>query len=457
MKLRAKVLVALTTVVLLMGLFQSLFFQLRVENIFENYLSESDQMRIRMIKQAVISYYASTGSLEGVEQILEFSNRMNMDMHMSNMMGDMGEFPEIIILDSSGEVAANTAEMTDKNNKKSIKQPLKIEGETFGTLIAYPNKSVSVSRLEQQFVRSVNFTILYGFLFAVFVTLIIGFFLSKKITSPLSQLVSGIEHVSKGNTKFRVMIESKDEFNQLGKTFNQMADTLERTEQIRRSLVADVAHELRTPLSIIRAKLESIQAGALEATEEVILHLSDEVYRLSRLVNDLQQLSFAESGTLPLKKERTEMNEFIKSILSQFQWLADEKEIKLHLNKSPTELYIEIDRDRITQVVVNLFGNALRYTPEKGVVTVGINEEGKSAILRIQDSGPGIDQEKLPYIFERFYRADESRNREEGGTGLGLSIAKGFVEVHGGNIKVTSKHGEGTLFEVSLPLIKREG
>lgn len=452
MTLRAKVLTSLTAVIVLMGLFQSLLFQSRVEKIFENYLSESDQMRIGMMKQAVTSFYVSTGSLDGVDQILEFSDRMNMDMHMRNMMGDMGESVRFIILDTSGKVVANTTDVTKKQGEKSITQSLEIEGRTFGTLIAYPVKSVSVSRLEQQFVESVNFTILLGFLFAVLVTLIIGFFLSKKITKPLSQLVSGIEHISKGNTKFRITIESNDEFNQLGKTFNQMADTLERTERIRQSLVADVAHELRTPLSIIRAKLESIQVGALEATEEVILHLSDEVYRLSRLVNDLQQLSHAESGTLPLNKKRTEMNVFIESILTQFQWLADEKEIRLRMEKSSTELFIEIDRDRITQVVVNLLGNALRYTPEKGEVLVGVNEREKSTVLRIQDSGPGIDQQKLPYIFERFYRADKSRKREEGGTGLGLSIAKGFVEVHGGNIKVTSKRGEGTLFEVTLPL-----
>src|SRR5699024_3673209 len=160
-----------------------------------------------------------------------------------------------------------------------------------GTLIAYPVKSASVSRLEQQFVQSVNVTILFGFLVAVLLSLVIGIFLSKKITKPLTQLVSGIERVSKGKTNFRLSIDSKDEFSRLGDSFNKMTETLERTEHIRKSLVADVAHELRTPLAIIQAKLESIQAGALEAREEVILHVSDEVYRLSRLVNDLQQLS----------------------------------------------------------------------------------------------------------------------------------------------------------------------
>jgi two-component system, OmpR family, sensor histidine kinase BaeS len=451
MKLKSKIIISLTTVIIIMGLFQSLFFQTRVEKIFENYLSESDQMRIGMIKQAVTSYYVSTGSLKGVDQIIENSNQMN--MNMGNMMGRMAGTIGITILNASGEIVVDTTTKNMEDKNSSVKEPLVIKGETIGTFIAYPVKSDSVSHLEQQFVQSVNVTILLGFLVAVLLSLIIGLFLSKKITKPLTQLVSGIEQVSKGKTNFRVSIDSKDEFRQLGDAFNKMTETLERTEHIRKSLVADVAHELRTPLAIIRAKLESIQAGALEATEEVILNVSDEVYRLSRLVNDLQQLSLAESKTLPLHKDRTEINSFMESILSQFQWFADEKDISIHFNKSSTDIFLRIDRDRITQVIVNLLGNALRYTPKNGTVTVNVKVEGKSVVLSFQDTGPGIDEQKLPFIFERFYRVDESRKRDDGGAGLGLSIAKGFVEIHGGDIKVTSTKGEGATFEVILPLL----
>jgi two-component system sensor histidine kinase BaeS len=249
-----------------------------------------------------------------------------------------------------------------------------------------------------------------------------------------------------------VEIESKDEFKHLGDAFNQMADALERTERVRKTLVADVAHELRTPLAIIRAKLESIQTGALEANEEVILRVSDEVYRLSRLVNDLQQLSLAESGALPLHKESTELNSFIEAIYSQFEWLADEKNIELKFEKSSHDILIEIDRDRMTQVIVNLLGNALRYTPENGEVCIDVKRRDSSAVVSFSDTGPGIEAEKLPFIFERFYRADESRKRDDGGIGLGLSIAKGYVEVHGGAINVTSELGKGTRFEVELPI-----
>ncbi|MDC3418689.1 sensor histidine kinase [Aquibacillus salsiterrae] len=447
MKLRTKLIISLTMVIIFMGLFQSLFFQSRIEKTFENYLSESDEMKVDMIKQAVSSYYVSTGSLEGVDRILDFSNRMD----MGNMMGHMGGTLEITILDTSGEIVVDTTTKSMEDKYSSVEEPLIIQGETIGTFIAYLVKSDSVSRLEQQFVQSVNITILLGFLVAVLLSLIIGFFLSKRITKPLTQLVSGIEQVSKGKTNFRVTINSKDEFRKLGDAFNKMTETLERTEHIRKSLVADVAHELRTPLAIIRAKLESIQAGALEATEEVILSVSDEVYRLSRLVNDLQQLSLAESKTLPLHKEQTEINSFLESVLSQFQWFADEKNIKLYFMKNSTNVFLNIDRDRMTQVIVNLIGNSLRYTPKHGIVTVTVKQEDETVVLCFQDTGPGIDEEKLPFIFERFYRVDESRKRDESGAGLGLSIAKSFVEIHGGDIKVKSSKGEGTTFEVILP------
>lgn len=450
MKLRSKVVISLTTVILFMGLFQSLYFQSRVEKMFENYLSDSDQMKVEMFKQAVTSYYVTTGALNGVDQILESSNRMN--MNMGNMMGHMGGTVGIIVLNTAGEIVADTTTKNTDDKNPPIKEPLVIKGETIGTFMAYPDKSSSVIRLEQQFVEQVNITILFGFLVAVLLSLIVGLFLSKKITKPLTQLVSGIEQVSKGETNHQISIDSKDEFRQLGEAFNNMTDTLERTEHIRKSLVADVAHELRTPLAIIRAKLESIQTGALEASEEVILHVSDEVYRLSRLVNDLQQLSLAESGTLPLHKKRTEINGFIESIIPQFHWIAVEKNIRLDFNKSSNDIFLEIDPDRMTQVVVNLLGNAFRYTPESGLITINVKLVDSTIVLSFQDTGPGIDEEKLPLIFERFYRTDESRKRDDSGAGLGLSIAKGFVEVHGGNIKVTSTKGEGTMFEVILPL-----
>src|SRR5699024_7068496 len=194
-----------------------------------------------MMRQVVISYYNSTGSLKGVGKILENANRMH--MNMGKMMGNMGGSIQIIVLDSSGETVADTTSKNMGNKDSSVKEPLAINGKNIVTLIAYPVKSASVSRLEQQFVQSVNVTILFGFLVAVLLSLVIGIFLSKKITKPLTQLVSGIERVSKGKTNFRLSIDSKDEFSRLGDSFNKMTETLERTEHIRKSLVADVAHE----------------------------------------------------------------------------------------------------------------------------------------------------------------------------------------------------------------------
>ncbi len=249
---------------------------------------------------------------------------------------------------------------------------------------------------------------------------------------------------------------SKDEWRELGEAFNEMAGQLAKNEEVRQALVADVAHELRTPLTILQGELESIQEGVTQPNEEVILKLTDEVYRLKRLVNDLQQLSLAEAGKLPLHKQPVQIKELIQRISENFHWLADEKQITLRYDGIPEDVWIELDRDRITQVVVNLVGNALRHTPQHGLVAITGYEEDDCFIFRVSDNGPGIPKDVLPFIFERFYKRDPSRSRSESGTGLGLSIAKGYVEAHGGSITVASEINKGTTFTVILP-INRKG
>jgi len=201
--------------------------------------------------------------------------------------------------------------------------------------------------------------------------------------------------------------------------------------------------------------LESIQEGAIKPTEEVVLELTDEVYRLKRLVSDLQQLSLAEAGKLPLNKQPVPIKQFIDRICSNLQWLATEKEISLRYDKIPNHFCLQIDADRMTQVMVNLIGNALRHTPEQGIVEISAQDTEDSLLFKISDNGPGIPEDALPFIFDRFYKRDPSRSRTEGGTGLGLSIAKGFVKAHGGSIAVESELNKGTIFTITLQ--KNEG
>lgn len=262
----------------------------------------------------------------------------------------------------------------------------------------------------------------------------------------------GIKQLGRGEQAEHVHITSRDEFQELGEAFNEMSGQLVRNEEIRKSLVADVAHELRTPLTILQGKLETIQEGAVEPSEEVILELTDEVYRLNRLVKDLQQLSLAEAGKLPLQKEPVVMKSFINKVCSNLEWLAQEREITLNCDLIPENYELLIDTDRMTQVLVNLIGNALRHTPAGGRVSITAEKQGDFFLIHVADTGAGIPEDALPFIFDRFYKRDPSRTRKDSGTGLGLSIAKGFVEAHGGSISVSSETNKGTIFTISLPL-----
>jgi two-component system sensor histidine kinase BaeS len=251
----------------------------------------------------------------------------------------------------------------------------------------------------------------------------------------------------------------------LGQAFNQMTEQLERNEEVRRNMVADIAHELRTPLAIISGKLESIQEGVLPLAAETLLPIQDETIRLSRLVQDLQQLSLAEAGKLPLHRQTLDMYLLLERIFEQFAFEFEERGIEGKLLGESQVL--QADSDRLTQVFVNLIGNALLHTSSGGKITVKVEpwEANVSTIagekksggakwiqVTVNDTGEGIPADELDRVFDRFYRVDQSRDRETGGTGLGLAIAKEFVQAHGGKIQAESEIGRGTCFRVLLPV-----
>lgn len=454
MKLHTKLIVAFSVIILLMGISQSVFLQSRIQSTFENYLEEHNVMFMDRLKQSLELYYEETGSWDNAQQLFFNSSSTNgqgngmmmrgmMSMNMSNVDFLLLNIDGKVIADStSAKIGATGVDLKGKS------QELFVDGEKVGTLILQQQK---LQNLEEEFLRSSAIAILIGGLIAAAMAVLFSIWLARKITIPLRDLVIGIKQVASGGKVKELNITTKDEFHELGEAFNDMSRKLEQNEDIRRGLVADVAHELRTPLTILQGKLESIQEGAINPTEEIVLELTDEVYRLNRLVSDLQQLSLAEAGKLPLHIQTVNLKQMIERICNHLQWLADEKEISLQYDRIPAECLLEIDADRMTQVIVNLIGNALRHTPEHGLVEVSAQERDNAFLLRISDTGHGIPEEALPFIFDRFYKRDPSRSRNDSGTGLGLSIAKGFVEAHGGNITVESEVNKGTAFTIKLP------
>ena len=230
---------------------------------------------------------------------------------------------------------------------------------------------------------------------------------------------------------------------------NHLAQALSEQESLRKRLTSDVAHELRTPLSAVSSHLEAMIEGIWEATPERLQSCQEEIKRLGSLVADLQRLANIEDGNLKLSKTRVDLHEIAQTAVRNLESEGMKKQISLSVSGSPA--YADADRERIIQVAMNLLSNALRYTPQNGKIEVETLETEAESILRVKDNGIGIPEQELPYIFERFYRTDKSRNRKTGGTGIGLTIAKSIVESHGGKITVESTVGEGSSFTVLLP------
>ena len=297
---------------------------------------------------------------------------------------------------------------------------------------------------------SLNMLLILSGLLASAVAMVLTFFLSRRVVAPVESLANVAQLVARGEFSTRANVGSRDEVGELSRRFNDMVGELARTEEVRRNMVADLAHELRTPLTNIRGYIEGIADGVIDPGSETLESMQVEVVLLTRLIEDLQDLALAESGRLRLQITGCDLSGLVRTSASAFQQQAQAKGISLDVD-IPEPVYVEGDQARISQVIRNLVGNAISYTPEKGRVMVSSRKEPEAGVILVQDDGPGIPAEDLPNVFERFYRVDKSRSRSTGGIGLGLTIARRLVEAHGGDITAESAEGEGSRFQVVLP------
>ena len=279
--------------------------------------------------------------------------------------------------------------------------------------------------------------------------------MSRRILAPVQALSLAARRLGQGDLSQRVPASGPSEIEHLGHTFNAMAENLQTAEQQRRNLVADVAHELRTPLSNIQGYLEAVNDGMLAADQTTINTLRQQTAHLVTLVEDLRLLAMAEAGALHLNYRMESIGELLADTIEAFRPQAEAGTVQLYLEVAPDLPPVSLDRTRIVQVVGNLLQNAIFHTPPGGTVTVTAGESGADEAgveVTVADTGPGINPQDLPLVFERFYRVDPSRARTTGGAGLGLTIARQLVETHGGTIRVDSQFGEGARFSFTLPL-----
>jgi two-component system sensor histidine kinase BaeS len=414
----------------------------------------SDQAKKDLIAQLSI-YHLNNGSWEGVERIFLF--REDFKQPGMGPMPDRRKIVPFTLADENGNVIiSNERYKVGERVPESdlaLGIPIKEDGKIIGILL-----SMRVPFEEQppevEFIKSTNRTLLYGAVMAAIIALLLGVFLSRTLTRPIRELTRATHAISEGNLAQEVPVRTNDELGELAQAFNKMSSELSRSVHTRRQMTADIAHELRTPLSLILGHAEAVHDGVLPPTRENFEIIREEAARLEHLVDDLRTLSLADAGELTINPQTIEPQRLLQEVAAIYQYQTQRKNIVLELDIASPLSNIEVDPGRITQVLTNILDNATRHTPEGGRITLSAKQAGESVELAVQDSGPGVPAEAVERIFERFYRTDASRQRDDdvsGGSGLGLAIARSIVQAHNGQLSAESEAGKGLRIIIRLP------
>jgi signal transduction histidine kinase len=437
-------------------------------NRFRGLVAFSGRRYAQRLAPVFADYYAAAGGWEGVEDLMAFVQDTGrqapphapMPRHVMPMSGMVDPGSErLLLVDLDGHVVADSqpGDSVPRNLSSNLDRGAEIVvgGQQVGTLIVYSGLG-KLTPSQEDFLRQVNTLMLIAGSVAALGVLIVGSLQARRIVKPVRALATAAHRVADGDLSQRISVTSDDELGEMAAAFNAMAAELERQHELRHRAMADVAHELRTPLSVLQVQLESIEDNLTEPTPEVIAGLQDDLAHLSRLVEDLRTLTLADAGELRVETEPVEMRGLVRDVVERVQVTARAGEVDLttrlpddDLHEAP--LHVIGDGQRLTQVLLNLLSNALQHTPPGGRVIVAAQQVENEIHLTVQDTGEGISPDDLPHVFERFYRADRARSRDAGGSGLGLSIAKSLVEAQGGTITVDSQVGQGSVFTVILP------
>ncbi len=451
------------------------------EREFGYYMQRGGQMRAQQWRDTFEDYYSHNKSWAGVESVFRSLRPPFSPGGMMGMMGMMGN--QVILVNTQGEVMADSANtMVGKRLPKAALSsgvPVTVGGRQVGTIVVDPGmmEPLRADSLEQDYLKSISRSLLLAGALGGLIALALSLIIAYRVTSPVRAMTKAVHQISGGNLQQRVQVSAQDEIGELAAAFNTMAANLARTEQLRRNLVADVAHELRTPLAVLQGNLEALMDGVVEPTPQVLASLHEETLLLSRLVADLQELSLAEAGQLQLELQPTDLRGLVEKTVQTIQPQASEKQVGLRVEPAEGLPPVKVDPDRIAQVLYNLISNAIRYSPPGSVVSVSAQLAAQEA-PPFQSSGPSLpalrrrrkpqtqaarfvkvtvrDQGSapadLPCVFERFYQADRSRTRNSGGAGIGLAIVKQLVEAHKGRVGVESEVGRGSSFWFTIPV-----
>ena len=410
------------------------------------------EMRADRMQRDLTLYYLRQGDWRGVETVIQqWSTMYDQRLVLTDANG-------VTVADSeSGSIGKPFMQVSDKNwnNRQLTLSPILMPSRTqpIGTLYLSPPSATGASLASLGILYTqVGRYFLWGGLVAVAIAIVMTFLLSRRALAPMRALSSSARLIGRGDFSQRVNVKDKGDMGELANAFNTMANDLDRLESLRRDLVADTAHELRTPLSNVRGYLEAIRDGVVKPDADTINSLYEEVTLLSRLVDDLQELALVEAGQLRMELQADDPEEIINQAVAAARAAAIAKGVSLSTEASGHLPLCNMDAHRIRQVLHNLLSNAITHSPSGGIITVGARKTDGFVEIAVTDTGEGMPTEELPNIFERFYRVDKSRSRMTGGHGLGLTIAKRIVEAHGGRIEASSEPGKGSRFAFTVPV-----
>jgi two-component system OmpR family sensor kinase/two-component system sensor histidine kinase BaeS len=416
-----------------------------------------NQISNPLLLATLTEHYASQGGWSGVDATFEDFQPTG-GMGPRSGMGKMWHrMSNVVLADNTGHVVydrvKNRAPLLSRNERDRAVL-VELDGKIIGYLVVRAPDQTELTAPDLAFLRQINRSLIQAGLIAGGLGILLGLIIARSLTAPLGQLAAAARQISRGKFDQRVPVEGTEEVADLARAFNEMTAGLEQAEILRRNMVADVAHELRTPLSVLQGNLRAILDDVYPLEKAEITRLYDQTRLLSRLINDLRELAQAEAGQLELNRQAIDLTKLLQDTVVTFSPIVEAEEINLNTHIPAHLPPVRADSARIAQVLHNLMANALRHTPAGGVISLQAGTENGQLWLSVQDTGEGISAEDLPHVFDRFYRSDRARSRATGGSGLGLAIARVIVEAHGGQINAASDgiSGHGSTFTVRLPL-----
>jgi len=416
------------------------------------------RQQLAVYKRYITNYYKENGTLDNIGRTFpQVDQPFNL---FGNNQSDQGfaidrRVPFVLVNENRRVVLAYRPEyvlgmlVTDETLVKA--DPIEVDGKVIGYILAAPERPGFTTE-ELTYLRQTYRAMALAAVAAIAIALVVGTLLARSLTRPLRDLKQAAQKMTSGDLQQQVAVHSRDEIGELGQAFNQMSSQLARSNEMRRQMTADIAHDLRTPLTVIAGYVESMRDGVLAPTPQRLETIYAEIERLQRMVEDLRTLTRAEAGELTLNRQDLPVERLLQQAAAAFQHQAEQHGVQLRAQSANNLPALWADETRIMQVLGNLITNALRYTPEGGQVTLSAARDGNWMALQVSDTGSGIAAEDLPKVFDRFYRGDSARSEQGGESGLGLAIARAYVQAHGGEINAVSLPGQGSTFTIRLPL-----